>query len=298
MRLWRGESVCVEGAGNWCKSMFSSLAPSSFLQLRGRQLRSHLIFSGCYLLLLRSLLQVLADSGWMNLTPQSRQHMIVTGVFCNVAVWCETLGYSLILGTLCVQLWRLYHIFNHFRVKHYYLSDQYLASFVVCLIALDLTVLIIWIAMDPLLPRFELHTVEYFDNQLVFPIRGFCYSQHLSIHYPILWGINILGSVCVVMLSTLNRHISHKHFNSTVSVNVMVYIGNVLSVLCTVISFIVEERNIHYAYILRQICFLSVVFLVCMFIFLPKIFTNVQRRRLQLTYQQAWKYFVSPPSVN
>ena len=262
---------------------------------------SHLIFSGCYLLLLRSLLQGLADSGWMNLTPQSRQHMIVTGVFCNVAVWCETLGYSLILGTLCVQQWRLYHIFNHFRVKYYYLSDQYLSSFVVGLIALDLIVLMTWITTDPLLAEFQLQMVEYYDNesqQPFIPIRGFCTSQHRSIYYSILWSINILVSVCVVVLSTLNRHISLKHFNSTVSVNVMVYIGNVLSVLCTVISFVMEERNIHYAYTLRQLCFLSVVFLVCIFIFWPKIWTNVQRQLVQPNYQQTRKYFVSPPTVN
>jgi len=148
------------------------------------------------------------------------------------------------------------------------------------LIALDLIVLMTWITTDPLLAEFELQMVEYYDNesqQPFIPIRGFCTSQHFSIYYSILWTIGILVSVCVVVLSTLNRHITRVHFNTTVQVNKVVYIGNGLAVLCTVIGFTVWRNNIHYSFILWQVSFLSVVLLVCTFIFLPRIWRITHR---------------------
>ena len=237
---------------------------------------SHLIFSGCYLLLLRSVLKTMAACEWMNLTP--RQHMIVVGVLCNVTVWCETIGYSLILDTLFVQIWRIYHIFNHFKMKHFFLSDEYLAGYVVCLLVLNLTVLLTWTISDPLLAELEIQEVEYSQSQEpVIPVRSFCNSKNDSIYYSIPWCVNFLISVGLIVFSTLNRHITRLHFNTTVQVNKVVYIGNGLAVLCTVIGFTVWRNNIHYSFILWQVSFLSVVLLVCTFIFLPRIWRSTHR---------------------
>ena len=239
---------------------------------------SHLIFSGCYLLILRSVLQTVAACEWMIPTAKSPQHVIFAGVFCNVTIWCETIGYSLILDTLFVQIWRIYHIFNHFKMRHYFLSDEYLTSFVVCLLILNLITLLTWTMNEPLLPEFEIQDVEYSQFQEpVIPVRDFCHSKNDYIYYSIPWCVNFLISVSLIVFSTLNRHITRTHFNTTVQVNKVVYIGNGLAVLCTVIGFIARTSNIHYSFVLWQFSFLSVVLLVCTFIFLPRIWRTMHR---------------------
>ena len=232
---------------------------------------SHLIFSGCYLILLQCLLIVYKFSGWMAGDTQSHEHAIIMGVICNINIWCYTLGLSLVMGTLCGQLWRIYRIFNHFHSRALYLSDISLILFVICLLTLDLAVLITWIAYDPLLADFRQQEVKYSDNpseEPVIPIRVQCVCEYYKIWLPVVCGVNVLVSVCVVVLSTLNRRISRKYFKVTKSINIMMYFMMLLLFFIG-LALLLENTNIHYFYVLWQLAFLFMVVLVCVFVLLP-----------------------------
>ena len=237
---------------------------------------SHLIFSGCYLLMLVALLLVIVYSKWMadSFNPLSRQFRIIFGVFCNVNTWCSNTGYSLILGTLCVQLWRLYRIFNHIQPKFYYLSDKYLVFFVVCFVAINLTVMLVWISNDPQLPNFLLQNVAYYNDGLqhpIIPLRVTCRSRNTLLYGSIPIGINMIASLCLVVLSILNRHIQKRHFNPASGVNVYVYVTAAISVFGTPIGYLLRDRNVHYFFLLWQVSFLSSVVIVCVFLFFPRV---------------------------
>ena len=234
---------------------------------------SHLIFSGCYLILLQCFVKVYEFSGWMvgNGDTQLHEHAIIMGVLCNIDVWCYTLGLSLIMGTLCGQLWRIYRIFNHFHSRALYLSDVSLVLFVICLLNLDLVVLITWTAYDPLLATFQQQEVKYSDNpseEPVIPIRVQCFCEYYEIWLPVVCGTNTLVSVCVVVLSILNRRISRKHFKVTKPINIMMYFMMLL-LLFIGLAFLLQDTNIHYFYVLWQLSFLLMVVLVCVFVLLP-----------------------------
>ena len=247
---------------------------------------SHLIFSGCYLILLQCFLVVYEFSGWTSGTnPQSRKHAITVGVICNAYTWCRAIGLSLVLGTLCGQLWRIYRIFNQFSSRTLHLSDFTLTTFVICLLLLDLSVLITWTGYDPLLANIQLQEIRHSENpseEPVISIRVLCNCEYYEIWMLLVWGINILVSVCVVVLSTLNRHVSRKHFHMTKSINIMVYFMMLSFLLLIGLSFILEHLDIHYMYILWQLSFLSMVVLVCVFVFIPHALPVIYSRVLYL----------------
>ena len=249
---------------------------------------SHLIFSGCYLLMLVALLLVVVSSKWMAdaFNPLFRQYRIMFGVFCNVNTWCSNTGYSLILGTLCVQLWRLYHIFNRFEVKHRFLSDKYLVFFVVCLVAINLTVMLVWISTDPQLPNFLLQNVAYsYDGSQhpIIPLRVICHSDNTLFYGLIPIGINVIASLGLVILSILNRRIQKRYIDTASGVNVYVYVTIAISVFGTAISYFLRDRNIHYVFILWQVSFLSSVVIVCVFLFFPRVQPIIAKRLCSLS---------------
>ena len=250
---------------------------SSFIKASSPHL-SHLIFSGCYLLLVLAFMIVIISSKWLAVVfdHQSRHYLIVQGVVCNVGGLCNNIGLTLIVGTLCVQQWRLYRIFNRFQVKHYFLSNKYLVCFVVCLVVFNLTVMGVWISTDPQLPIIQMKDVSYSPDGLeqpVIPIDISCHSKRVTWYGLISTGINVVVSLCLVTLSILNRHIQKKEFNTASGVNVYVYVTTPMTALVSTMGFLFQERNINVQYVLLlwELSSLVVVFIVCVFLFLPRI---------------------------
>lgn len=72
---------------------------------------TNLVFSGCYLfsisLLILSIQETFVFPEHINLT--------LYAVLCNLFTWCFLIGYSLIFGTICAKIWRVYRLFKHFR---------------------------------------------------------------------------------------------------------------------------------------------------------------------------------------
>ena len=240
---------------------------------------SHLIFSGCYILLLRSFLLVLVESKWINSITDLHLQRIVLGIHCNVGVWCISLGNLLIFGTMSAQLWRLYHIFHRFQAKSIFLSDTYLLVPVVIIIFVNMIVYVIWVVNDPLLSTFVEEDVDFSDSsQPVIPIRVYCDSEYSFIYITFLWGMYLIVCLFVAVISTLNRHISKDYFNTTVSVNMVIYFGIGLCIPCATLSFMEKGvfNSVYYAYVMSLISIFPVVFLVSAFIFLPKIWTNIR----------------------
>ena len=234
------------------------------------QILPHLIFSGCYLLILVTFVSTMAYSNFTGDNLASHVQVIFFGVTCNLVYWKLTLGLSLILGSLCAQSWRLYWLFNNTLQIHVLLSDFYLtlfASFIVCLNAVILTT---WMIIDPLLVTFKIQQTIARTSISVVMIRRFCTCQKYSMWLGLTFGINVLLSAILVVLSTLNRRINRKYFKRTKSINVMVYIIEMVLVLCIGMSVILHDNNIYFTYVLREVCFLAVVIIVCSFIFLPQ----------------------------
>ena len=86
----------------------------------------------------------------------------------------------------------------------------------------------------------------------------------------IIIGINIFASISLVALSILNRHIK-KNFNNNSGVNAFVYVFTIVGLFGSIIGRLLGDRNIHYVFFLWELCFLLSVFVVCLFLFLPRV---------------------------
>ena len=68
---------------------------------------NHMIFFGCYAVTATILIYTIQVAYLPNLTSNET----VGSIFCNAFAWCLNIGYTLILATILVKLWRLNNIF-------------------------------------------------------------------------------------------------------------------------------------------------------------------------------------------
>ena len=230
---------------------------------------SHFMFSGCYLILIQAFVIAFEYAGWQtNSVTESRRRNIAFGIFCNANEWLNSIGISLVMGTLCGLRWRLYRIFNHFHTKHFLLSDTTLTCFILSLVCIDVLVLVSWTTRDPLLATFEQQGIEYTGkDEPIILVRASCNCEYLPVRLPLVLSIKLVVLVGVVFLSSLNRRVTRKYFRNSKSVNLMVYLIVLLFSLCIGLAIILEPLNIHYVYSLTEFSLLSVVLLVCVFVF-------------------------------
>ena len=239
---------------------------------------SHFMFSGCYLILLQAFTIIAGYSyNWQSKTSAELHNRdIAFGVICNTNEWLNCIGISLILSTLCGKLWRIYRLFNYFNTKSYLISDLTLTAFIVVVVGVNVVLLVVWTAVDPLLAVFEQQDIDYDgEGEPVLLVRGSCYCKYYTLWISTTDSVLFLVLTAVVVLSSLNRRISRRFFQTAKSVNLMVYMIAPPCLLGNALAFLIQSLDVHYTYIFRQISLLSVVCFVCVFMFTPPAYSAV-----------------------
>ena len=237
---------------------------------------THFMFSGCYLILLQTLLIIAEFSpDWhIERLRDVRSHPVLIGVLCNMNEWLNTIGISLILATLCGKLWRVYRIFHYFNTKNYLISDYTLTAFIVVVVGVNVVILTVWTTVDPLLAKFEQQGIEYNgEDEPVLLVKGSCHCRFFTLWILATHSVLILVLTCVVILASMNRRIIRRYFQTAKLVNLMVYVISPACFLGNILAFLFQSLDIHYTYLSWQISLLSIVCFVCTFIFTPSAYS-------------------------
>lgn len=244
----------------------------------------HLIFSGCYLYILASLLDTVRAANWTGSEGiESPDLMVSLGTLCNVIFWCITLSTTLIFGTMCVLSWRIYRIFSHFTSPGKFIADPYLAGIVIVLLAIDVAVLVSWSSSDPLLPHFVVASSGLRAG--VLPHYAHCDCNYFFSWLSV-WLLNESLIVMVVLFAILNRHVPKKDFvNNTRSHNGTVYIMSFINGICVPIYFVLSRnKHINTSYIFFQFFTLGSPLTACIVLFLPPVLPLLRTAWLKLCY--------------
>ncbi len=237
---------------------------------------SHLIFSGCYLFSIATILFTCQQTLSFDSTILKLQYSII----CNLITWCLLLGFSLIFGTVFAKVWRVFKLFRHFRNERpgIFLSDQSLVAAVTVLVIIDCVICIIWNAYDPwmLSKTFgEIHDIG--DEQIV--------VAHLtcSCNYDIYWIAVIAAykgviALLLVIFSVLNRKIHRKHFSHTKKINVFVYSLTVLGGIGFPLYFLLRGVTIYASFFIFSTVLLATIVMCCVMLFLPPIWPIIRHK--------------------
>jgi len=128
-------------------------------------------------------------------------------IACMAVPWFIAMGFSLIFSALFTKTWRIYTIMkNAKKFKRIKLTVMDVIKPMAFLLSLNIIILSVWTAIDPLKSNIEIARTDEFDRAL--ETYGVCQSEHGRIFLPILVCIN-LGCLLVTVLQACRaRHIS------------------------------------------------------------------------------------------
>ena len=221
---------------------------------------SHLIFSGCYLLLISIFFFITKDVFDFNPTTYA--------VLCNLYTLCLSMSISLVFGTICAKIWRVYRIFQHFGTKRAggAISDNALIFFVILLVFVDLVLGLTWISFDPWLKQ----TTGIFSGTEVV-VTPSCTCTHLLQWIIALAGYKGLLVLAVVLLAILNRNIRRKEFMHTKKVSMYVYTEIMMAGITLPMFQILTTINATASSVVMSAFLLATVCGCLGFVFLPSI---------------------------
>ena len=183
---------------------------------------------------------------------------------CNTYTWCLNFGYTLIFGTILARSWRLYRIFFHsFKVGEY-LSDCMLSLIVMTLLLVDIILCIIGIIAFPI----KESEIDISNTPLSVIFQRTCtYTWFIGVEF----GYKGFLTLAVLCLAVANRHIRHKSFRNTRSINTLVYslvlvmgIGVPTSIILTYLDF-----NVNVTYSVTSAMLITIVHLCLFLVFFP-----------------------------
>ena len=233
---------------------------------------SHLIFSGCYLFSLATILYAIQQT--FELELQSAKFEVIYAVLCNTITWCLLLGFSLIFGTVFVKVWRMFRLFKHFRNERpgRFLSDDALITTGIVFLFLDMIICIAWNLINPWMLQRDIQNVFKSDNPTVL-VQYSCTCQ--NIYYWIGGVAAYKGTIAILLLvfSILNRKIQRKNFSHTKQVNILVYSITLLGGVGYPLYFLLNgiSSSIYPSFIIFCVVLLMTVIMCCLMLFLPPV---------------------------
>ena len=237
---------------------------------------NHLIFSGCYLLLLGVIAYSCLSTIFVARSTPEPPDGVLFGVFCNVQLWVSTYSFSLIFGTICMKTWRIWRIFSHFSSNPIkYVANYVLIGIVFMLVVIDTMYLLIWVSTDPLVML--VHGTANTKTAI-------CHGNRLEVWLPILGVYKLLVIFIVLYLSISTRKVNKVEFKQTKSINALIYILLFVTVLGIAPYAIVTSSqtfdlgSIVTAFVFYSGAFVCASIMCAIFVFLPPIYPNLVRK--------------------
>ena len=227
-------------------------------------LLSILIFIGCYLLSLASIL-----------TATNNFTSLPTGLYvviCYLQVFSAQTGINLITATVLIRLVRIYRIFTHFGKTSKFWQDKYLFFVIILISCISDIVTVIGIAVDPLQATQKEEYLLY-ENPPIILLTPECKSESgFSTYFDVISQI-YTGLLVILLLAfaILTRKVNKRNFKDTKKISVFVFLFTIVASISYVLSDLFASRNEeNIAIIIRTYSYQLLVVLCLAILIAPK----------------------------
>ena len=233
---------------------------------------SLLVFVGCYVNL-AYLIVLFCLNHTLDSINISRDNSL-----CLSLPWLANVGLSLplMLATLLVRMLRVYHIFNHAKLRlSLYCSDLALAFYVLLILVPGIIVNLVWVTVD----RYGIYFEYQVRDSYVFLWKT-CRSNHQNAFVTTLCIYLLVLIIAVAVVAVVTRNVRLQHFKDTKKVNFVVFIFSITVVLgfsywvllrALGTKLYISNLPLHIAHSVYIACFLG-------FLFVPKVFPPLWRK--------------------
>lgn len=243
---------------------------------------NHFVYVGCYLILVTMVMYTIMETFEIGYGVHT--------AFCNLTIWFVVLGFTLILGTVLVKTWRLYHIFivasSRATKAGKLVSDWFLAVVIVLLLSVDSVICLLWSAIDPLVQDTS-KEITGGSGDIMIEVRDKCRSESdlENVMIPIIAIYKVLLMACSVCLAFLTRRIELEDFK-THNITLLIYMLTITCGLGFPIFLITQnsdEVNLNIPFVVLCAILSAILVLCFLFLFLPPLYPLLLKKYYVLT---------------
>ena len=225
------------------------------------------IFVGNYLMLLSA----------TNYTIGIEMFGTLRHVRCNVDYIGFSVGFDLVLATALMRTFRIWYIFHHFKVLGKTWADSRLMLAVIAIVSVKLFLFMLWISVD------NAHAIDIviFQHAEVPPyylVLQSCHSDYYGLWLTVTFLYTVVLLILLFLLAIKTCGINRKDFKDTKKTILMVICQLVMIVTGGLLWGIlrgVGQRIASYTSLI--LAYTINVFVIQVFLFLPKIFPPLHR---------------------
>ncbi|XP_069950485.1 gamma-aminobutyric acid type B receptor subunit 1 isoform X1 [Cherax quadricarinatus] len=193
---------------------------------------------------------------------------------CGLRAWCLTLGFTLAYGAMFSKIWRVHRLTTKTKMENKRVEPWKLYVMVGSFVVVDVIVLSVWQAVDPLQRRLEVFPLEKpkdaVEDIKIKPELEHCESKHNTIWLGLLYGYKGLLLIFGLFLAYETRSIKLKQINDSRLVGMSIYNVVVLCLITAPVTLVIStQQDASFAFVSLAIifcCFLSMAL-----VFVPKI---------------------------
>ena len=232
---------------------------------------SLLIFAGCYMNLI-----------YLALLYHSNRSLAIDtkadDTVCLLLLWLSAPGITLplMLAILIVKMLRVYHIFNHVRLRlGHYCSDLALVIYVFLILVPDIVIHILWVSINRYHSLVNYKAKDGFNH-----VRKTCVSDNHVVWFVLLTVYLLALIFALGVIAVITRKIRLQHFKDTKKVNILLFILG-LGIVITLSSWLVLLTMNPEPYIRTLPLHVGHSVMVIAFqvlLFVPKVFPPLWRR--------------------
>ncbi|XP_042204877.1 gamma-aminobutyric acid type B receptor subunit 1-like isoform X2 [Homarus americanus] len=193
---------------------------------------------------------------------------------CGLRAWCLSLGFTLAYGAMFSKIWRVHRLTTKTKIENKRVEPWKLYVMVGSFVVVDVIVLSVWQAVDPLQRTLEVFPLEKpkdaVEDIKIKPELEHCESRHNTIWLGLLYGYKGLLLIFGLFLAYETRSIKLKQINDSRLVGMSIYNVVVLCLITAPVTLVIStQQDASFAFVSLAIifcCFLSMAL-----VFVPKI---------------------------
>ncbi len=193
-----------------------------------------------------------------------------------------SVGLTVLFGSICVRLWRLYRIFNHFNNPGKLLSDYFLMAIAVAFVGLNLIFTIPAFFVDEY--KLDLDTIPNGDPNVVTAILK-CKRNNFFLWFFLGLLVASVLLTTIFVLGFLTRRIPMKNFKTLSMIYMSYTLTAVIPSTLGVYFLFVSLEETAYVYLILKFCtlcvlLLSLIVIPCLLLFIPPILPILRHKTL------------------
>ncbi|KAL9969262.1 hypothetical protein ACROYT_G021458 [Oculina patagonica] len=198
----------------------------------------------------------------------------LTSFICKAKVITLDIGFTIAFGSMFSKTWRVHRITRKIRVRRRVIKDIHLFGMIFVFLFVDIVIIIVWSAVDPLRKDEKFLTNEANDSHVDIiyrPMIYYCATDNSFVWLLLVYGFKGILLIFGLFLAWETRKVKIAALNDSHHIGMAVYNVFIVCMIGVPMAIYSEKQQYEISFYVITICIVFCTTLTLCLVFVPKI---------------------------